>query len=469
MRELLWVLEAPTPLRCYAAELLTEWIGLRARILPAVPDGQTPCVLHGLDWSGSAPRLRIPNRPDSVPATAVTWQWAGRAGELSADIVNGTAALLTDEPNRALPDDAYDRHGRLWGCRSTAGLDGVADPLINRYAAALRAALPALGAYEAEPTWPVGYTACVALSHDVDRPDKYAGWRALRRGRLPAPRLVPWFAARAGYELVQRGRDTRPEEFWLFDDILQFEAEAGVRSTFLFAVMPAYGAYGSRHDVLYDAAWPDVSGAARGIVQAGWEVGLHASYNAYQRASRFAEEKQRLESLAGVPARGLRHHFWHVGPDVAATLRAHEDAGFQYDSSLAFNDVVGLRRGIALPYRPWDSARQRPLKTWQLPVLALDSAACGGRSVEEAVEHVWRALEGILAVGGLAALDWHVRCSLPLTRRYAAWGTIYQSLVERLAARSDVWVTNLGAVAEWAQRRVDRIRLSPRTGPFVAG
>jgi len=141
----------------------------------------------------------------------------------------------------------------------------------------------------------------------------------------------------------------------------------------------------------------------RTLRDADIELGLHASYNAYRDPGRFVAEKARLEELSGGQVRGLRHHFWQLGPDVPQTLRAHESAGFSYDSSIAFNDVVGLRRGIALPYRPWDAEQGRALATWQLPVIALDSAVCATmRSPEEGIETVWSALEGVIEAGGVA-------------------------------------------------------------------
>ena len=274
-------------------------------------------------------------------------------------------------------------------------------------------------------------------------------------------RAITRIATRTARDLAQRLRDPRPNDFWLFDEVVAAEAVHGLRSTFLFSVMPAYGAYGSTNDVLYDAAWPHFRRAMRTLRNADIELGLHASYNAYRDPGRFVAEKARLEELSGGPVRGLRHHFWQLGPDVPQTLRAHESAGFAYDSSIAFNDVVGLRRGIALPYRPWDAEQGRALATWQLPVIALDSAACTTmRSPEEGIETVWSALEGVIEAGGVAVLDWHVRCSAPANDRYRAWGHVYLGVVERLAARNDVWTAGLGEIADWAQRRSDLIASS---------
>jgi hypothetical protein len=186
----------------------------------------------------------------------------------------------------------------------------------------------------------------------------------------------------------------------------------------------------------------------------GIELALHASYNAWRDPPRFGAERSRLEDLSDGPIRGLRHHFWQVGPDLPRTLRAHEAAGFDYDSSIAFNDAVGLRRAIALPYRPWDAAEGRALRTWQLPVIALDSAACAGAATaSDAIDSVWAGIERVIEGGGLAVLDWHVRCSHPGNDRYRLWGETYVGILARLAATSGVWVAGLGEITDWVAGR----------------
>lgn len=463
MNEVAWFLERPSPVNRYAAGLLSEAVGLRARFLDHPPSDDLPYVHHG---HGDAPgrfALVIPHGETGQPTVAMPAVTDGPPWHADADIITGTVAFVTDTIHATAAPEHLDRHGRLRSSASyLAPRGGVIEPVVNRYAEGLASWLARIGPYEPLARWPKDARAAVALSHDVDRPDKYAILRAVRSGRLPPAGRLPWYAARAARDFAHRIRDRAPDDFWLFDEVVAAEAVHGFRSTFLFSVIPAYASYGSTNDVLYDASWSHLRGAMRRLRAEDIEVGLHASYHAYRDPARFRAERSRLEDLSDGPIRGLRHHFWQVGPDVEATLRAHEAAGFVYDSSLAFNDAVGLRRGIALPYRPWDSSAERPLTTWQIPVIALDSAAAGGvATAEEGVDRVWTGLERVFDAGGVAALDWHVRCSVPANERYRMWGQIYVGILERLAARPDVWVTGLGEVADWAERR--RIELAPPT------
>ncbi len=442
-------------MRRYAVELLTESVGLKATFLDRPPTDPTPYIHHGRGSSHGPHALLIPHDPARPPPLSPRFIDGSPPWRLTGDIIDGTLAFVTDAINDGAGGDAVDGHGRLRAAGSyLAANSGVTDAVVNRYVGLLEQALPRLGAHEPRPRWPNGARAAIGISHDVDRPDKYAILRAVRAGRLPQPARLPWYAARAARDLAHRVRDPRPNDFWLFREVVEAEDARGFRSTFLFSVVPAYASYGSINDVLYDAGWPHLRHEMRRLRGEGIELALHASYNAWRDPSRFGAERTRLEELSGGPVHGLRHHFWQVGPDLQRTLRAHEAAGFAYDSSIAFNDAVGLRRAIALPYHPWDATEGRALRTWQLPVIALDSAACAGAtSAAEAIDGVWSGIERVIDGGGLAVLDWHVRCSYPGNDRYRLWGETYLGILERLASTSGVWVAGLGEIAGWAETR----------------
>jgi hypothetical protein len=462
MHELRWFLADDSPVLRYAVGFLTEAVGLVPVMLDRPPSDETPYVHHGDGLPPGRHGLLVPVQRDGVPPLSIDVVPDGPP-RLSGDILYGAVAFLTDAVHAHTGRSDVDRHGRLRAATSHMAERGsVSDPVVNRYAARLAEALPLMGDYTPSPRWPDGARAAIGLSHDVDRPEKYAILRAIRRMQLPPPDRLPWFAARAARDFAHRLRDPHPDDFWLFDQVVAAEASHGFESTFMFSVVPSYASYGSTNDVLYDAAWPHLRRQMSSLRDQGVELGLHASYHAHRDPARFWLERQRLEELSAGSVRGLRHHFWQVGPDVSATLRAHEAAGFHYDSSLAFNDAVGLRRAVALPYRPWDATAQRPLSTWQLPVLALDSAACAtARDAGEAIEAVWSGIEQVIASHGVAVLDWHVRCSYPANDRYRLWAETYVGVLERLATRKDVWVTGLGKITDWAASRAKTLENLP--------
>jgi hypothetical protein len=451
------VVARPSPLADYAIGVLAGAIGFRTRTDTGVghPDG--PCLHYGGSLESPHDRcVLVPERPaDRLWSDLLSGGGGPPDRRLPFDVVAATAALLTDVENRDPPSGATDRHGRLTLAGSFQGRTGHGTTaIVNRYADALGSALALAGLRDPLPRWPDGRRAAIGLSHDVDRPDKYAVLRAVA-GSGPGTWLRrPELVLRAGRDLLAWTRDADRDDFWQFQPLIAAERDRGLRSTFLFAAMPSHGAYGSRHDVHYDIGWPRFRRLFATLAADGVEVALHASYDAHRRSGRVAAERERLARLACVDVTGIRHHYWQLGADPSATLRAHQAAGLAWDSSLAFNDAPGLRRGIALPFRPWDEENGRSLSVIQLPVLAMDAALLGdGATADEAVEALWGSIGEVRAVGGLGVLDWHVRMSYPANRRYRSCGEAYLGTLDRLAGADDLWVTDLGTIERWWRER----------------
>ena len=444
---LAFALEREAPLDRYVIGFVADALGLRAVETDATAG--RPLLYYGNQPPDGLRGVVVPRQPGDL-----LWRElldggvdvAGGGTRLSFDVISAIGALLTDAVNGGRPRD---RHGRLPYASSFQAEQSLGEePLVDRYLEALRPIVRRELEAEVRPRWPEGKRAAIGLSHDVDRPYKWGILRAIREGRHP-PRIgaLPRFAAKAAYTALQRVR--RPvDDFWLFEPIIEAEGRHGFRSTFLFASMPAFGAWGAFEDVYYDIAWPRFGPIFAALRESGFGIGLHASYGAHRGLERLSFERDRLAEISGVDPRGLRHHLWHLGPDEAATLRLHEQAGFAFDASLGFNDHPGFRRNVALPFRPWDPLESRPLRSLQLPTFCMDANLFqGGASVADAIQQVERYLAAIKAVGGFGSIDWHVRSSIPANREFRPWGEAYLAILERLAADPELWVTSLDEIA----------------------
>ncbi len=452
-----YCLESGSPVAHYMVGFLCTVLGLVPEFLTREGAAVRPHLYYG-DQPLPTSRVVIPLRTSNL-----VWAQILEAGErdpdlkprLSFDVIDAMRMLLTDEVNARQPATAFGRDDRLLFARSFQAQHGIAHlPVVNGYVRMLAQLIKRELHAATVPLWPDAKQATIGLSHDVDRPDKYGILRAVRERRRPRLAVWPRFYAKALYHATQRLRDPHPDDFWLFDHIMAAESKLGFRSTFFFASMPSFGAWGAFEDVNYDISWPRFGPLFRSMVAGGFEIGLHASYNAHQASGRLAAERQRLEDVAGVPARGLRHHYWHLGPNVNRTLRFHEECGFLYDSSLAFNEHMGFRRNVALPFHPWDPDRSLPVRTLQLPTFCMDGNLFYGRmDVGSAVREVKRYVDTIKRLGGLGVIDWHVRTSYPGNTKFRDWGRAYLEILELLAAEHDLWVTNLGEIATWVTQR----------------
>jgi hypothetical protein len=455
---LAYLLEPSTPLDAYVIAFVCSTLGIQPERLSAAEAEARPHLYYG-DHPRPTSRIVIPkNAQHTVWSELLNGQLEGDAlgPQLAFDVLSAIAAFLTDRVNADRPASAFDPHGSLHFAASFQAQHGIGHlPAVNRYVAALGQLIERQLAVKPRPLWPSGKRAVIALSHDVDRPYKYAVLRAVREGRWPRGRDLAYFSAKALRNLVRRLGDRHPDDFWLFEPLLASEAKLGLVSTFFFSVMPSYGHWGWHEDVYYDIAWPEFRPIFESIRARGFEIGLHASYNAHHALERFVFERQQLQQRSDAEVRGVRHHYWHVGQDVGRTLRWHARAGFAYDSSLAFDDHLGFRRNVALPYYPWDAQSGAPTSTLQIPTFCMDGNLFyqRGRTVPSAVDDILGHVATLKQVGGVGAIDWHVRMSYPGNREYADWGRAYQIVIQELAADRELWVTNLGAIQEWVTQR----------------
>ena len=456
-----WV-EDGDPVRAWALATLLDAAGVPARPVDGpgaprpglllvhgnVPTGNGVVVIPIDDDAPLAWSAAINGAEELEAATTAPW--------LPSDIVRQTARLLRDDPHRTPPAAALDRHGRLrrdTSAPEAAGVGGV--PLVDRMADALGVWLDRNGGPARRARWPGHARAAVGLSHDVDHPDRYGILRAVARNPLRVRSAPRTFAAKAVAEARARRHDPDPDAFWAFDALMASEGRRGFTSTYHFAATPFYGPAGSSFDVAYDVTEPRFRPVFERLRETGNPVALHTGYNAHAAPGRITAEKRRLEAAVGAPVIGNRHHYWHLGPDIAATLREHETAGFAWDTSLAFNEAMGFRRSTTLPFHPWDDSLARPLRTLQLPTTCMDgNLFYKSADVDAAVTAIAGMLDTVVDAGGALVIDWHLQASVPTNPEYRAWAEAYQQVLDLVAARPDVWVADLDAIARWWPERM---------------
>jgi hypothetical protein len=411
-------------------------------------------------------RLRIPQQPDDVLWTdllegrvTVSDIEASRP-VLPFDLLSGIAAFVTDAVNADANSEDFDLHDRLTYEGSFQAASGFGEtPIVNRYVGFLGDVFQAFLDTERQPLWPEGMRCAVALSHDVDAPIKHGasgGPWVDSHASITRNLITNLYRAKHGIEKLFGSTGL---EHWHFPFIMDAESMRGFKSSFMFAVTRRFDRTGHPdYDVSYDAGAARFRDLYRQLTTRDFETGLHAGYLAYEQPSRFEEERSKLEQLSEMPVRGVRHHVWHTGKDVEAALEAHESAGFEYDSSLAFNRHAILRRSVALPYRPWVARLQRAVDVIQIPVALMDGHLFYQRFNEnEALERGKTVIDMIRDAGGVGAIDWHVRTSNPDSKVFAAWGRTYLGLLDYLSELDDVWVTNLAEISDWTRARERRI------------
>lgn len=254
------------------------------------------------------------------------------------------------------------------------------------------------------------------VSHDVDVPGRYAfqNLKGLVRtmGGDVFVRKDPISAIKAPWIWLNSKREVHPKDpANTFDWLMSQSEENGLTSAFYFIC----GRTDATKDALYDPEMPQIRKLMRAIYQRGHEIGLHPSYNTYNRSEEIAREAGRLRKICaeeGIKQQewGGRMHFLRW--DQAVTLKAWADAGMRYDSTLGYADRPGFRCGTCFEYPAFDLLNDNWLTLRIRPLIAMDCTVISERylglgSTQSASKKFHELKQICSKVGGTFTLLWH--------------------------------------------------------------
>lgn len=327
------------------------------------------------------------------------------------DILGLTYWMLTRTEELGRTD--LDEHQRFPAIASHASRHGYLDrPLVDEWLAILGQVIVR--------QWPQISVKQIRFkvlpSHDVDSPAKYAFIPKMRMARtvvghvlkrrdFKAAIVEPWIWANSQFSISHL--DPYNTFNWLMDQSDRF----GLRSAFYFIC----GSTSPKRDALYTPERRNIRLLMRTIHARGHEVGLHPSYGTYLSPDLIAGEADRLRKICdqeniSQTAWGGRMHYlrWHT----PITLRAWDEAGMAYDSTMAFPDHAGFRCGTCWEYPGFDPVDQlqlgvriRPLIVMECTVI--DDKYMGLGHTQTAVDYMIKLKDRCKRVNGNFTILWH--------------------------------------------------------------
>ena len=297
------------------------------------------------------------------------------------------------------------------------------------------------------PIWGMGKKWAVALTHDVDF-TFFLRWHAFAKALIHYKDMV-----KAVKHLFQTNVD-----YWLFDRLIQEETNRNFRSAFYFCPRrgKAVNYLKRQYDTLYNIADPCFRNLFYRLAEEGFEIGLHASCEAYKSFNNFQEEVDMLKRYASITADiGNRHHCWRLNPESPnETLSMHEQVNLVYDSSLMFNFFNGLRRGTFLPFHIYDLNKEKAINTLQLcPVLMEDYMFSHKiyNNIFDPIVYIDKWIITTIKYGGLFVVDYHPHFMNEKLHQMERKSYMY--LLDNLLNHSDVIVdTPINIAKYWLAR-----------------
>ncbi|WP_299735197.1 polysaccharide deacetylase family protein [uncultured Endozoicomonas sp.] len=257
---------------------------------------------------------------------------------------------------------------------------------------------------------------CTHLSHDVDSPSLYAfkPWSTIGRmmiGDILKRHDFRAFATAPYVKLATRNQLHPIDPYNTFDWLMDLSEENGLKSAFYFIC----GQTDKMYDSDYTPEHPVIRKLLRRIYNRGHEIGLHPSYSTFNRPELIKKEAERLfqvcaeENIEQSQWGGRMHYLRWEQP---TTLRAWDDAGMSYDTTMGYADRVGFRCGTCFEYPAFDPVKNKLLKLRIRPLIAMectviDDCYMGLGTGEQALVKFCNLKDVCRLVNGEFTLLWH--------------------------------------------------------------
>lgn len=274
----------------------------------------------------------------------------------------------------------------------------------------------------------------VCLTHDVD--EIYPPLNHALLSSFHHLKNLNFIGIRDQFFWKIKGKQCSP--YLNFQEIMALEERYGAKSTFYFiAAERDFRRFRYRIEDLEDDLGQ--------IVDRGWDVGLHGSYYAYNDLAEMKREKARLEKTLGRGVIGYRNHYLRFS--VPKTWELLAEAGFKYDTTLGYPDAVGFRSGICHPFRPYNSASEKPIEILEIPLCIMDTTLL---DLEKQTGSMWKTIEHLMDVtekcGGVLTLLWHNDTfSSPFK---GSLGRLYIKTLAH-AKEKGAWITSADEIWRW--------------------
>lgn len=194
--------------------------------------------------------------------------------------------------------------------------------------------------------WPGNSQFGLCLTHDVDRVQKSYQF-VTNSVRQKSPRyLLNYFS--------------EPDDsYWKFRDIVNLENKYDVRSTFFFlnetkklkSLNPRELAKTLGRYSIQD---PEIIKVIKYLSRNNWEIGLHGSFESYNKKDLMSSEKKALEQITGSNIIGIRQHWLNL--NIPKTWKIQKSLKLKYDCSYMDNKQMGFKSNIFYPFRPFNDS-----------------------------------------------------------------------------------------------------------------
>ena len=282
--------------------------------------------------------------------------------------------------------------------------------------------------------WPDNKRFAVCLTHDVD--DIYPPFKHTLMSSVYCLKKLKFNALKK--QIFWKKKDKKSSPYINFRQIMKLEDKFGAKSSFYFIA--------AKEDIKrfrYDIE--DIKNELEFISDSGWEVGLHGGYYSYNSFEEIVIEKNRLEDVLGKKVIGFRNHYLRFNvPDSWELL---SKAGFKYDTTFGYSDMIGFRNGMCHPFKPYNLNENREIDILEIPLVVMDGALFDvATSFDDAWKHTKYLINTVEECNGVITFLWHNSVfDWPFR---TSWKILYENIL-KYCYEKNAWMTSGEEIYRW--------------------
>ena len=255
----------------------------------------------------------------------------------------------------------------------------------------------------------------ILLSHDVDRPAKYAFTDLFLFAKTFVKDVINHQYREAIYLGLNRALKPRQfirnDPYNTFDYLMRVSEQAGLKSTFYFLA----GKSSKTKDADYFLRDKEILRLIKNISDRGHYIGLHPSYNSCLSNKVIEDESSNLSRILGelgVNQNYVKSRMHYLKFKHPYTYRYLCNSGIRQNSTMGFAEHAGFRAGTCWPYPVFDPLSQIELPIEESPLIAMDVSLYGSNYMNlkdhKIIQSKLRQLyETTNCVGGRFEFLWH--------------------------------------------------------------
>ncbi|KYK21517.1 hypothetical protein AYK21_04675 [Thermoplasmatales archaeon SG8-52-2] len=283
----------------------------------------------------------------------------------------------------------------------------------------------------------------VFLSHDIDDID--ISVRHFFRSFIPFPFHRDLF----GFKKFFSSFVNKKKPYMNMKKIIKLEKKYNAISTFFFLASEK-DVFGRKYNL------EDIQEEIFHIMDNNCEVGLHTGYYSFDDLEKIKNEKNKIETITKKKIIGARNHVFRF--KTPRTWEILSNAGFLYDSTFGYYDMIGFRNGMCHPFQPYDLIDDKKIDILEIPVCAVDITMFSYMKIDasEAWIQIKNLIDIVEKLNGVFSILWHNwTFSYPVS--YAGlfgkeWTKLYEKFLE-YCYKKKAWLTTGENIAKYFEKK----------------